>query len=32
MTFSFNHERMKQLIDYITVMPAENANHDVGHK
>lgn len=23
---------MKKLIDYITVMPDEDASHDVGHK
>ena len=29
---SFNHDKMKKLIDYITVMPDEDASHDVGHK
>jgi len=29
---SFNHDKMKKLIDYITVMPDESSSHDVGHK
>jgi len=29
---SFDHEKMKSLVDLITVMPAENATHNRGHK
>lgn len=29
---SFDHENMKQLVDLITVMPAEDASHSRGHK
>lgn len=30
--FSFDHERMKSLVDLITVMPEETATHNRGHK
>jgi len=30
--YSFDHEKMKSLVDLITVMPPDNANHNRGHK
>ncbi len=29
---SFDHDKIKRLIDMITVMPPENASHLRGHK
>ena len=29
---SFTHEQLKKLIDFITVMPPEDATHARGHK
>ena len=30
--FSFNHERISQLLDFIIKMPPEDCSHDRGHK
>ena len=30
--YSFNHEKLRKLVDYITVMPPEGASHARGHK
>lgn len=30
--FSFNHDKMKKLIDFITVMPPDDATKNRGHK
>jgi hypothetical protein len=30
--YSFDHAKIKQLIDLITVMPPDNASHNRGHK
>jgi hypothetical protein len=32
MLYSFDHDKMKDLVDLITVMPPENASHNRGHK
>jgi hypothetical protein len=29
---SFDHDKLKKLIDYITAMPPQNATHQRGHK
>jgi len=29
---SFNHDKMKKLIDFVTVMPADDAGQKRGHK
>ena len=29
---SFNHDKMKKLVDFITVMPPEDAGKNRGHK
>lgn len=32
MTFSFKHDKLRQLIDLITVHPPPEADHNRGHK
>jgi hypothetical protein len=29
---SFDHEKIKKLVDLITIMPPEEASHNRGHK
>ena len=30
--YSFDHERMKKMVDLVTVMPSEDSTHNRGHK
>jgi len=30
--FSFNNQRIHELVDYLTVMPPDGSSHDRGHK